>query len=140
MRDIFDRADRAGLERTANEQQLDIDNADDQLIIAEEYVASLAESETKPAGILRRAISAVRGQLAKLGLVKKFSDNDIRSLLARSRKALTGRPLDQVDVMQDAEVEETGEIVTIMENAQVALRQLDKRIAVCEQLRSCLKR
>ena len=50
----------------------------------------------------------------------------------------TGIPLGEIRLMREFEVEETGEVVQIEQNAEVLLRQLDKRVSVVEKLRACV--
>jgi hypothetical protein len=51
---------------------------------------------------------------------------------------MRGTPLSEVVVVSEAQVEETGEIVEIEEPADVAIRQLQKRIGIVEQLKGCV--
>jgi hypothetical protein len=60
---------------------------ENQVIAAEEFAASLAEQGID-AGILQRVIDAIRKALRKLGIVKQWSDDDIRALLRDSRTGL----------------------------------------------------
>lgn len=55
-----------------------------QVTAANEYVAHLAEHPEENPSILRRAIDAVRAGLRKLGVVREWTDADVRRLLRES--------------------------------------------------------
>jgi len=137
MQYVFINADPAGLQSIATLYNLDTNNPAHSARIAEEYVARIAETG-QDAGVLQRVIDAVREALRAMGVVKEVTDNDIRALLRDVRKHLRGRPLSSVKIVTEAEIAETGEIVEIEENAEVALRQLQKRIDVVKKLRGCV--
>jgi hypothetical protein len=50
-----------------------------------------------------------------------------------------GKPATEVTLMREYEIEETGELVEVEENAANLLRQLDKRRGVVERLRECVR-
>ena len=108
-------------------------------ILAEEYIAWIAESGEQPV-LLQRVIAAIRKQLRKLGLAKEWTDNDIKSLLMETRSALRkqGKALEDVVLTETVKVAETGEEFDIETNAAVAIRQHDKRTEVVRKLRNCL--
>lgn len=56
------------------------------LIIADEYLAEMAEKDVKP-NFIQRAISRIKALLRKLFNIK-YSDNDIKDLLVRSKEYL----------------------------------------------------
>jgi len=49
-----------------------------------------------------------------------------------------GKPLSEIRLSREFEVEETGELVSVDQSAEILLRQLDKRSNVVEQLRGCI--
>lgn len=67
---------------------LDARNARHQRLAADEYVAHLAEEQAENPGVLQRAIDAVRSGLRKLGLVRDWTDADIRQLIRKSANNL----------------------------------------------------
>ena len=46
--------------------------------------------------------------------------------------------MEQINLTREFEIEETGEVVQVEQNAATLLRQLDKRISVVEKLRTCI--
>lgn len=72
---------------------LDPRNTRHQGLAADEYIAHLAERDVgdpnhENPGVLRKAMDAVRAGLRKLGLVREWSDNDVRYLLRQSANNL----------------------------------------------------
>jgi len=113
-------------------------SARDKAVVGEEYIAWMAETGKQP-NLLKRVVAVIRKQLRKLGIVEKWSDNDIHSLLAEARGAVREtRLISDVTLTEQVEVEETGEIFDVETNAEVVLRQHDKRVGVIEKLRACL--
>jgi predicted GNAT family acetyltransferase len=76
---------KVGLKRVAKGYELDLTKAPERLIATEEYIAKLAE-DGDTSTFLQRVIDAVRAVLRKIGLTKKWTDNDIRALLRQTRK------------------------------------------------------
>lgn len=111
----------------------------DRRVVGEEYIAWMAESGKQPA-LLKRVIAAIRVQLRKLGIVEEWTDNDINSLLRETRSALVkeGKPLSEVTLTEEVQVEETGEIFDVETKADIVLQQHDKRTDVVNKLRACL--
>lgn len=77
----------------AQQHGLDSRNPRHQALAADEYIAHLAERDVAdPAqenpSVLRKAIDAVRSGLRKVGLVREWTDNDIRQLLRKSANNL----------------------------------------------------
>ena len=54
---------------------------------AEEFLAKIAEDPSPDPTLLQKILAAVRQVLRDIGIVTKFSDNDIKVLLARAHKA-----------------------------------------------------
>lgn len=104
---------------------------------AEEHIAHLAEVEPDNS-FVKRVVAMVRNTLRQMGLGVKWTDDDIYMLLKDTRRALKRVELDTIEVTTAAQVIETGEIIDVEEGADVALRQMDKRIGVVESLRECL--
>ena len=128
---------QAAYEEVIKSYELDTTNVEDRLEAAEEYVAQLAE-EGLDSPVMQRVIDFVRKQLRKMGAVQKWSDNDIRALIRETSLALRGKPLKDITITTDARVAETGEVVQVKENADVAIRQLDKRMSVIDKVKDCL--
>lgn len=63
---------------------LDPRNARDQAVAADEYAAHLAEHPDENPSILQRVYDAVRAGLRKVGMVREWTDADIRRLLRES--------------------------------------------------------
>jgi hypothetical protein len=105
---------------------------------AEEWVAKLAETNPQST-FVQRVVAMIRGAFRGLGLVRDWKADDIHSLLRDTRSALAGfQDVTTITITQEAEVAETGEIVEIEQQADVALRQVQKRVGVVESLRECL--
>jgi hypothetical protein len=136
---VFANGDQTALKRIAKSYGLDLSKVDEQRLIADEYIAEMAEKNID-APIMQRVIDAVRRVLKSLGLLDTWTDADIKALLRRTRSALkNGKPLSKIKLRTEMEVEETGEVVTVEQTASVALRQLDKRINVLKKLKDCVK-
>jgi hypothetical protein len=113
-------------------------SARDKAVVGEEYLAWMAETNTQP-NLLKRIVAAIRKQLRRLSAVTEWSDNDIHSLLAEARGAVKdAKPISEITLTEEVELEETGERFDIETNAEVVLRQHDKRVGVVEKLRACL--
>lgn len=110
----------------------------EQLVVGEEYLAEMAEQGVQPR-LLQRIVAAIRKQLRKMGFAKDWTDNDVHTLLAEARGALRdARPIGEIRLTEEVQVEETGEVFEVETNAEVVLRQHDKRVGVVERLRACL--
>lgn len=120
--------DQAALKEIARKYGLDLTSIADQRTAAEEYVASKAENDIEST-IIQKVISAVRAALRRLGVTQKWTDEDIRALLRSSRRNMKGKPLSKVRVPVEGNKQE---------QADVALRQIEKRKRVCETLRECI--
>lgn len=95
MQDIHDNGSRKELEEIARRYNLDLTKKSDQITAADEYVAHLAE-HGQDSPLLHRVVAAVRSGLRRLGLVKGWSNEDIRHLLRQSYKALGSQNADAV--------------------------------------------
>lgn len=138
LRDIFETANPQGLFRIARIYGYDVQDKADQPFIAEEYIAHLAEGDID-APLLQRVIDLVRSVLRDLGMVHQWTDNDIKALLRDSRAGLrAGKPLSKIMISSELEISDTGEVVEIEQQADVAIRQMDKRINMLEKLRGCV--
>lgn len=90
MQDVHDNLgirDRRAMEDIAERYGIDLKEKSGQRLAAEEYIAKLAERSIE-SPILARVIAAVRAGLRRMGLVKGWSNEDIRALLRSSRKNL----------------------------------------------------
>jgi hypothetical protein len=135
---VFANGERAAMNRIAKSYGLDGNVVKDQRLIADEYIAEMAEKNID-APIMQRVIDSIRQVLKSLGLLQTWTDSDIKALLRRTRSALKdGKPLSKIKLRTEVEVEETGEVVAVEQTASVALRQLDKRIEVCKKLKECV--
>jgi hypothetical protein len=123
--------------RIADKYQLDPADPESRRIVAEEYIAYLAEKDPK-ATILQRVVAAVRAVLRRMGLLETWSDNDILALLRETRAYLRGTPYQQIEVERATYETDTGEEVTVMISAEVQLRRLKKRMAMAKKLARCV--
>ncbi|WP_370641499.1 LAGLIDADG family homing endonuclease [Halorhodospira sp. 9622] len=73
----------------------DPQNATHRAIIAEERLAQMAEDGTH-AGIIERAVAALREWLRGLGLTIRLNDADLRALLRRAHRSLEAQTPDQM--------------------------------------------
>lgn len=106
-------------------------------LIGEEYIAWMAETGKQP-GLLKKVYAAIRKALRSIGIVREWTDNDINALLMETRTALKGLPISEISLTEEVQLEETGEIFDVEVNAEVMLRQHDKRVGIVEKLRACL--
>jgi predicted GNAT family acetyltransferase len=116
---------------------VDLSTREGQRLAAEEYVATLAKN-TPESTILTQIVEFIRNVLRKAGILSSWSDGDIHALLRNVRRELQFTPLERIKFTTEAEIEETGEIVTLEEAAPVALRRNEKRTQVLEKLRGCV--
>ena len=95
MRKIFDSMDEA-------DQRSYLDRYGDQVIAAEEFMATLAESNPN-SSLWDKIISFVRDALRSMGLDIKMNDTDMRTFLTRSRDRLSevdkelSKPMNQIN-------------------------------------------
>lgn len=95
MRKIFDSMDEA-------DQRSYLDRYGDQVIAAEEFMATLAESNPN-SSLWDKIISFVRDALRSMGIDIKMNDTDMRTLLTRSRDRLSevdkelSKPMNQIN-------------------------------------------
>ncbi len=127
LSDVFERADTTELSRVAVIHGFDINDSTQQLDIAEEYIASIAESGKNPS-LMRRVISAVKNLLAKAGVKLKMTDADVQSLLAKTKKGLQKREKSRLSA-------KVGDIST-----DVAIIRKDKQIKMLDKLKTCLSK
>jgi len=98
MRDIHSQvANREWIDDFMAQHGLDPTNPEHQITAAEEYAASLAERQDFDPPLLRKAIDAIRAALRDLGLVRAWTDNDIRALLRKARTSLRDRSAHSFD-------------------------------------------
>ena len=89
MHDVFDNAaDKSWIKDFMAQHGLDSKDASHRVIAAEEYAASIAERMDADPTVWRKVVDTVRSALRKLGLVKKWTENDIQALLRKSRSGL----------------------------------------------------
>jgi len=119
--------------------KLDLTKEQDQIEMAEELATHGAELYPN-LNIIQRIIANVRMQLRKISAVKEWTENDVIGVILSARGAIKrrGRSLDGITLDEDVEVEETGEIFTIEQDAQGLLAQNEQRRKVCEKLKKCL--
>ncbi len=122
---------------------LDKTVAEDRQMGAEEVLAHLAETEPKHSWV-RKVVAAIRRILTKLRIITPqdtWTDADITKLIAEAHGSLRrnrAKPIEEVSLTEEVQVEGTDEVFDIETNAGVALRQHDKRTNVVEKLRACL--
>lgn len=138
LADIYKNADQKQLDKIKEEYPwLNPDKPQHQLDLAEEYVAWLSQN-VPDSTLLTRLRDFIRRVLRKAGILKSWTEGDIHALLREVRRELSGRPLDTITLSTEAEIEETGEVVTLEQPASVALRRVDKRSEVLARLRDCV--
>ncbi|TFH46493.1 MAG: hypothetical protein E4H01_09875 [Lysobacterales bacterium] len=116
---------------------IDLNTLEGQREMAEEHIAELAESDPQQT-VIQQLIAKVRSMLRQAGLDVQWTNDDITNLLADARRELRKTiPLNRITVVSSVEVAETGEVIEVEEQADVALRQLTKRMNVIQQLREC---
>jgi len=136
--DVFANADPRGLYEIARRYRLDVNDAADKRTIAEEYIAHLAERNID-SNILQKVVDAVRRVLRDLGLVHAWTDADIRALLRSTRATLRStKPLSKIKIPSDLKVTKEGDVEEVLQTADVAIRQMDKRLKVLQQLITCV--
>ncbi len=117
---------------------IDLSQPEGQRELAEEHIAHLAETDPQQ-GMVKRFVQSIRQLLRAAGLDLKYNNDDIVAILRDARRELRQVvPLERINVVSQVEVAETGEIIEVEEQADIALRQLDKRQGVIETLRGCL--
>ena len=131
------------LQSIAASYKADLATERGQRLAADEYVAYIAEKTEGDLSqldrtLMQRVIAAVREVLRSYGIKVKWTDDDIKSLLSRSATNLGRRPLSAVELTDKFNVEGTTEEVTVTQNAEVALRRLDKRLSMLEELKVCV--
>ena len=116
---------------------IDLTAAAGQRELAEEHIAHLAETDPQQT-VIQQLIAMIRSMLRSTGVTLEFTNNDIIALLADARRELRKTvPLERINVISDVEVAETGEIIEVEERADIALRQLTKRLDIIQTLRGC---
>lgn len=135
--DIYANGDQVAIARIADQYGLDLQNVNERRTAVEEYIAHLAESSPSST-LLDRVKNFIRQVLRNAGLLESWTDTDIQFLLRDVRRELRSKPLEKITLTMEAEIEETGEVVTLEQTADVALRRHDKRVAVIERLRECV--
>ena len=118
----------------------DITTEQGQLDAAEELIAIMAQSDPK-APFLKKFVVKIRQLLIKMGINIEWTDTDIHSLIAEAQDKLGRQRVktaDDVSLIEDIEISETGEIFTIETNGKEVLSQHDKRAAMIEKIQNCL--
>jgi RimJ/RimL family protein N-acetyltransferase len=116
----------------------DLNKAGDRRNATEEYVAHLSEIQPD-ATILRRIKDAIRQVLRSMGVLNEWTDNDINALIRESAKRLRYTPLEKIKLETEVEIEETGEVLTVEQPADVMWRRVNKRMAIAEKIGACLR-
>jgi hypothetical protein len=122
---------------TAKSYKLDLSKPSDQATAVEELVAKLAETSPKNSAV-QKVVAAIRKLLRKLGVVSEWSESDVVNLIAEAQGVLKRSQPPAKVITEQVQVEETGEVFDIEMDAEVALRQHDKRVDVVTKLRACL--
>ena len=136
--DIYANAPKGEMDRVATDYNLDLSKENDRREAAEEWVAEVAERDPSNT-LVKRAVGAIRDFLRRAGILSSWTEADILVLLANTRKGLEGAPISSITVQTEATVEGTGEVVQIEQRGDVALRQLNKRRNMVEELRKCIR-
>jgi hypothetical protein len=116
----------------------DLEKPGDRRNATEEYVAHLSEMQPD-ATILRRIKDAIRKVLRGMGILNEWTDNDINALLRESADRLRYTPLNKIKLETEVEIEETGEMFTVEQPADVMWRRVNKRMAIAEKIGACLR-
>ena len=116
---------------------IDLTTQDGQRELAEEHIAHLAETDPQQT-VIQRLVAAVRSMLRSVGMTLNYTNDDIVAILADARRELRKTvPLNRINIVSQVQVAETGEVIEIEERADVAIRQLEKRMGIIETLRGC---
>jgi len=116
---------------------IDLTTEEGQREMAEEHIAHLAETDPQQT-VIQRLVAMVRSMLRSVGMTMKYTNDDIVAILADSRRELRKTvPLSRINIVSQVQVAETGEVIEIEERADVAIRQLEKRMNIIETLRGC---
>ena len=116
---------------------IDLTTQDGQRELAEEHIAHLAETDPQQT-VIQRLVAAVRSMLRSVGMTLNYTNDDIVAILADTRRELRKTvPLNRINIVSQVQVAETGEVIEIEERADVAIRQLEKRMNIIETLRGC---
>lgn len=95
MNDVYRGAtDRAWLKDYAEQHGIDIRTASGRALIADEYAAHLAEHADKDPGIWQQIVDGIRAGLRKLGVVRDWTDDDIRALVRSATSRLIAHDTD----------------------------------------------
>lgn len=95
MGDVYRGAtDRAWLKDYADQHGIDTRTASGRALLADEYAAHLAENAEKDPGLWQRIVDGVRAGLRKLGVVRDWTDDDIRALVRRATSKLIAHDSD----------------------------------------------
>jgi GNAT superfamily N-acetyltransferase len=89
MGDVYRGAtDRAWLKDYADQHGIDTRTASGRALLADEYAAHLAEDAGKDPGLWQQIVDGIRAGLRKLGVVRDWTDDDIRALVRRATSKL----------------------------------------------------
>jgi len=110
FRQVWMQYGRSGLADVAQRQGLDLSDAEDQLIAAEEKLAELAESGAKPR-LLDKLKALLRDWLRRMGFSLQLSDSELLALVAKARSFVErGRVVrGQESVIDGARTADVGE-------------------------------
>ena len=142
LQEIWDKksdAQERRIRTLAEAYGFDMNDSEERLIAVEEYVAEMAETmDISPDSLLTRVVDAIRAFLREIGVLDSWTDQDILALLRDVRRGLRGKPLNKLKLESEAEIEETGEVVVLEEQADRALSRVEKRQNVVRQLMECV--
>lgn len=89
LEDVFANAkNRQWIDDFLSKNKLDGKNPENQRHAADEYAAYLSEHTDADPGTWQKIVDGVRNALRKVGLVRDWTDNDIRDLIRRNNPAL----------------------------------------------------
>jgi hypothetical protein len=102
MNDVYRGAtDRKWLADYADQHNIDARTKSGRQLLADEYAAHLAENVDKDPSTWQKVVDGVRAGLRKLGVVKDWTDNDIRALVRRAQSKLVETNADASQAYKD---------------------------------------
>jgi hypothetical protein len=132
---------KKAMDNIVERYNIDVTKPQDQMEAAEELIAHMAESDPKN-NFVQQVIAKIRQALRRAGVdMGTWTDAEIIDLIQESRGSLKRAGNDRIAGVtfdEDVEIEDTGEIFTIEQDAGEMLAQQAKRIENVNRLKACL--